>query len=426
MHTRGWIRGLVVSCLGLWLASSPGWAGLKAGIAVRVVTPDPLLPLSGGVGAAEPSVRKEGELTVRALVVADDDTTVAFVSTDFLGFPAVLGDRVRSKVTGIAAENILVGATHTHSAPDAYAFPDATGKSSADLNYLRSVADRAAEAVQEALGRLEPVRLKVATGEFRGRIAYNAYAEALFDPRGSVLQFLGADGAVRATLVNYAVHPEVLGNRQGICSPDLVGPLYDRLAAKGGGTGIFFNGALGGMVTADNRGPDGRDIGTWAEAVRIGEKLADEALRVVAGAPVQESASLDCQARTVKFPVESEVLRAVLKGSPMGYRTEPDGRVATRLNFVRLGNARMLTVPGEALPNVGAYLKRKIGGDHALLLGLTNDAFGYILAKEDWGAFRRYEYISRTCLGERTGEILAEEALRLVGAATAGDVSAGR
>lgn len=400
-------------------------AGLKAGISVRVVTPDPLLPVSGGVGVPEPALRKAGELTVRAMVLADDDTTVALVSTDFLGFPMVLGDRVRAGVPGIPAENILIGATHTHSAPDPYAFPDATGRTLADMEYLRSVADRAAEAVREAAGRLEPVRLKVATGEFRGRIAYNAYAEALFDPRGSVIQCVGEGGWVVATLVNYAVHPEVLGNRMGVCSPDLVGPLYDRLAARGGGTGIFFNGALGGMVTADNRGPDGRDIQTWAEAVRIGERLADEALRVVAGAPVEENPVLECHSREVRFPVESEVLRAVLKGSPMGYRTDAEGRVSTRLNFVRMGEARLLTVPGEAMPNLGAYLKRRIGGEHAMLLGLTNDAFGYILTKEDWGAFRRYEYITRTCLGERTGEILTDEALRLVSGAT-GNAGKGR
>ncbi len=402
------------------LAGGPAFAGLRAAIAVRVVTPDPLLPLSGGVGGSEPAVRKEGELTVRALVVADDDTTVAFVSTDFLGFPAVLGDRVRARVRGVAAENILIGATHTHSAPDPYAFPDGTGKTSADLGYLHSVADRAADAIQEALGRLEPVSIKVATGEFRGRIAYNYYAEGLFDPRGSVVAFVGDDGGVRCTLVNYAVHPEVLGNRQGICSPDLVGPLYDRLAASGGGTGIFFNGALGGMVTADCRGPDGRDVQTWAECVRIGEKLADEALRLVSAAPLQREARLECHAREVRFPVESPLILAVMKGSPMGYRTEADGRVATRVNLVQLGNARMLTVPGEALPNIGAYLKRKMGGENPLLLGLTNDAFGYILTKEDWGAFKRYDYISRTCLGEGTGEIFVEEALKLVAEAGAG------
>ena len=66
------------------------------------------------------------------------------------------------------------------------------------------------------------------------------------------------------------------------------------------------------------------------------------------------------------------------------------------------------------MPNIGFYLKRKMKGEHNLLFGLTNDAFGYILTKEDWGSFKRYEYVSRTSLGEQTGEVLVAEALKLV------------
>jgi hypothetical protein len=84
------------------------------------------------------------------------------------------------------------------------------------------------------------------------------------------------------------------------------------------------------------------------------------------------------------------------------------------LNLVNIGTAQILTIPGEALPNIGFYLKRKMRGEHNLLFGLTNDAFGYILTKEDWGSFKRYEYVSRTCLGEMTGQVLVDEALRLV------------
>lgn len=389
-------------------------AEFRAAIAVRQVTPDPLLPVSGGVGVPDPVQRKDGELTVRALVLADADTRVAIVSADFLGFPAVLGDRARAAVKGIPPENILIGATHTHSAPDPYAFPDETGKTGADLGYLRSVADRMAEAINEAVARLQPAGIRVAVGEARGKIAWNAYAQALFDARCGVLQVVDSGGKPLATLVNYAVHPEVLGSRAGTCSPDLVGPLYDRLAEKGGGTGIFLNGAQGGMVTADNRGPDGRDVSTWAECVRIGTRLADEALRIVADAPVDGDPRLDCRSRLVRFPVESPILRAVLHGSPMGYQTDEQGRVATRMNLVDVAGARILTIPGEALPNVGAYLKRRIGGKHPMLFGLTNDAFGYILAREDYEAFPRYAYISRTSLGEHTAEILVEEALKLV------------
>ncbi len=386
---------------------------LRAGIAVRVVTPDPLLPVSGGIGIPEPVSRKAGELTVRALVVGSGSTRVAWVSADFLGWPAVLGDRTRAKVKAVPADHILIGATHTHSAPDPYAFPDPNGRTGADLKYLDSVAARMAEAIEEAAAKLAPVTLKTATGPVRGRIAYNAYAEALFDPRCSVLQFADRAGRVLATFVNYAVHPEVLGPRAGVCSPDLVGPLYDRLAERGGGTGIFFNAALGGMVTADNRGENGGERTTWEECQRIGRELADEALRLVEGAAGQAEPVLECRSSVVTFPVESSVLLAVLKGSPMGYRTDDQGRVTTRLNAVRLGDAHLLTVPGEALPNVGAYLKRHMRGKHNLLLGLTNDAFGYILAREDWGAFPRYEYISRTSLGESTAGIYTREALAL-------------
>jgi hypothetical protein len=55
-------------------------------------------------------------------------------------------------------------------------------------------------------------------------------------------------------------------------------------------------------------------------------------------------------------------------------------------------------------------------GEHNLLLGLTNDAFGYMLAKVDWNSFERYNYITRTSLGEMTGEIFMEKALAFVDA----------
>ncbi len=79
---------------------------------------------------------------------------------------------------------------------------------------------------------------------------------------------------------------------------------------------------------------------------------------------------------------------------------------------MNVGNAQILTIPGEALPNIGFYLKRKMHGQHNLLFGLTNDAFGYILTKVDWGSFKRYEYVSRTSLGEMTGEIYIDAALK--------------
>lgn len=405
----------VLLCLTAFvLAASTAFADFRAGIAVRVVTPDPLLPVSGGMGPSKVATTNAGELNVRAMVLADDATKVAIVSADFLGFPAALGNKVRAQVKGIPPENILIGATHTHSAPDAYGFPDGKGGTAADLKYLDSVCARMAEAIKEALAKAQPASLRIATGEAKGRIAYNYYADRLYDPRCNVIQAVGADGKVFATLVNYAVHPEVIGAAQGICSPDLVGPLYDRLLEKGGGVGIFMNGAQGGMVTADNRLPEGQEARDWAECVRIGTLLADEALRIAQKAPEQKSPQLLCEARSVSFPIDSKELRAVLAMSPLGLGPKGETNVTTQVNLVNVGNAQILTIPGEALPNIGFYLKRNMRGEHNLLFGLCNDAFGYILTRVDWGSFERYNYVSRTSLGERTGEILIEEALKFV------------
>jgi len=407
----------------MFLQAARAHAEIQVGAASRVITPDPLLPISGGMGVPKPASEKRGELTARAIVLRKADVSVAIVSLDLLGFPSVLGDQVRAKVNRIPAANILIGSTHTHSAPECYAFPDGKGGHTGDLKYLDLVCDQTAIAINEAIDRLQPAWIKIATGEAQGKIAYNYYAPDLYDRRMNVIQAKTPQGKTIATLVNYAVHPEVLGNNVGICSPDLVGPLYEQLEAQTGGMGLFMNSAQGGMVTADNRNLDQpkdtqpgywHDARSWEECVRIGKLMAGEALRIVYDAPEQKEPTLFCDSLAVRFPVESDQMWAVVTGSPQKYPHNDDRSITARINLVNLGTAQILTIPGEALPNIGFYLKRKMHGTQNLLFGLTNDAFGYILTKVDFHSFPRYDYISRTSLGELTGEILIDQALEFI------------
>ena len=55
-----------------------------------------------------------------------------------------------------------------------------------------------------------------------------------------------------------------------------------------------------------------------------------------------------------------------------------------------------------------------MSGEHNMLFGLTNDAFGYMMTRVDWGSFKRYAYITRVSLGEQTGEILMAESLKML------------
>lgn len=381
----------------------------RAGVAVRVITPDPLLPVSGGIGTPNPASLQKGDLYARALVLEKGDTRVAIVSIDNLGWPAVLGNQSRKLIKGIPPENILIGATHTHSAPDAYGFPDSSGHSNVNLKYLDWCVHQIADAVNEAVKNLQPAWLKIVVGVAKGKIAYNYYAPQLYDPRCGVIQAIAATGKDKgkpfATLINYAIHPEVIGSEQGILSPDLCGPLYQEIKAKGGGTAIFMNSAQGGMVTADNRLPDGKEARDWKECIRIGHLLADQALKIVADAPVQKNPDLYCASKMITFPVDNEIIKFIFHHSPLPYKEFHNDSVTTRLNLLNIGTAQAVTIPGEALPNIGYYIKRHMNTKQPFLFGLTNDAFGYILDKVDFNSFKRYDYISRTSLGKMTGDI---------------------
>jgi len=379
---------------------------IQVGAALRIITPNPLLPVSGGIGVPKPTKEKKGDLFARAMVFQQGNTRFAIVNVDNLGWTSILGNKSRALIKGIAPENVLIGATHTHSAPDAYGFPDMSGKSYADLTYLDWCVQQIADAVNEATSKLQPASLKVAMDEAKGKIAYNYYAPALYDPRCGIIQAIATTGAQAgkpiATLVNYAVHPEVLGSDRGILSPDMIGPLYQRIESTIGGLALFMNGAQGGMVTADTRleyGKEGqgqKEANTWEECIRIGELLADEAMRIVAKAPVLDKPLLYCTSREIEFPIESEIMRYILSHSPLKYEGKRENYISTRLNLLNIGPAQILTVPGEALPNVGYYVKRNMATKMPFLFGLTNDAFGYMLAKVDYNSFKRYEYVSRT------------------------------
>ncbi len=388
---------------------------LKAGAAVKDITPEMPTMVSGGAGAPSPATKLFGHLTTRALVIEKGDVKTAIVAIDNIGVPKLIGDRIRALVPEIKPENIMIGVTHTHSAPDAYGLADENGNSGTDTKYVDMLVNKSAEAIKEAIKNMKPAQLKVAVDKAEGKIAYNYYAPRLYDQRCGVMQFISAkNGKTIATLVNYATHPEVIGPDRDICTPDLIGPMYDKIEKEAGGIALFMNSAQGGMVTADNRREGGKEANDWNECIRIGELLASESLRIISGAEIQKDPQLNIRSLDVSLPVESDIMNFILHHAIFKYKLNDKGEVTTRMNLVNIGPAQIITIPGEALPNIGFYIKRKMNTEYPFLFGLTNDAYGYIITKEDFNGFERYSYICETSLGEKTADIVIGAALELI------------
>jgi len=70
----------------------------------------------------------------------------------------------------------------------------------------------------------------------------------------------------------------------------------------------------------------------------------------------------------------------------------------------------MITVPGELLPELGFEIMSHMTGRPRLVLGLTNDEFGYLIPSYD---FRAGVYEERTGPGAAGGEITRSVGLEL-------------
>src|SRR5437867_2048241 len=95
--------------------------GLRAGAATSNITPRLGSSVIGGF-APFPATHVHDELHARCLVLDDGNTKVALVVCDLLGIDRLVSDEARAILLqdlGIPQENVLISATHTHSAASA-------------------------------------------------------------------------------------------------------------------------------------------------------------------------------------------------------------------------------------------------------------------------------------------------------------------
>lgn len=134
--------------------------GLLAGAATSNITPPIGLPVVGGF-SPYPSKHIHDELHARCLVLDDGQTKLAIVVTDLLGIHRVVSDEARKLIaekSGIPKENVLISATHTHSASSALGKNRLQPDQQLD-EYQQFVAQRIADGVQRALNNCRPAEI---------------------------------------------------------------------------------------------------------------------------------------------------------------------------------------------------------------------------------------------------------------------------
>lgn len=390
------------------LLLTPTWAqALQAGAARVKITPEKL-PYLAGYSANRRAEEIHDDVYASAVVIQSGETKLAIVSCDLVGllYPAV--QEIRSKVTSVPADNILIACTHTHSAPDSIGLwgqPE-QGVSGVDKEWYAQMKQKVADVIEEAAKKLQPAVLRVASADSVPGISKNIRVPQILDTSIVVLQFRNANNnETIATIINYAVHPELMNIRS--LTSDIVH--YMRLTVEGaqGGIALLLNGALGGMVTVDSPGND------WKECERIGNALGQAALSVLRNATELKQAPLAVQRAEVTVPLQNQQFKLAAQAGLFAEPVLQTDEVTTDVMHITLGTIEMVTLPGEALPNIGFQLKRHMKGNPKMVIGLANDELGYILSEADYG-LEIYRYETSMSVGEKVGRIVTDKLLAMI------------
>ncbi len=195
-------------------ASAQESRGLRAGAAAVDITPT-LFPVNMPGGFNQNLAEKAHDpLHARALVLDNGKLKVAMVVVDSLGVPADAVEEAKLLATRrckILPENILISATHTHSAPPA----SITDGPREATEYRKKLIDGIAEAIAQADKRLRPAAVGAASHPLPDEV----FNRRWFLRPGKMP--LNPFGGIDLVKMNPARSPDVLLQPAGPTDPDV-------------------------------------------------------------------------------------------------------------------------------------------------------------------------------------------------------------
>jgi hypothetical protein len=391
-----------------------------AGLSVATFDIDATPPL-GSMMAYDP-VRRIDELSLRArgIVILGAGEPIVLAAFDWLGIANEAHAEFRRQLAAAAKtrpERVAVHAIHQHDAP----WVDFTAErilmsahrptGPFQSGFARKTLQRLEAAVQASIATATPIdRVGWGSAEVRdvasnrrilgpdGRVratrytatkdpAIRAEPTGLIDPEVSLLSLWNGDKPV-AVLSHYACHPQSY-YRTGVPSPDFPGiARFIRGQAVPEALHVHFNGAGGNLGAGKFN--DGSRENRMALAIRLADGM-ERAWKGTVTRPIKP-ADVGWSSRTVHLPLAKVVLddapllvsvRSIDNGvawraaEKLAYRDTADTRGRpTELTMLRVGQARMLHLPGELFVEYQLAAKR-----------LRPDLQVAVAAYGDYGAF---------------------------------------
>jgi len=343
----------------------------SAGFAKLEITPtageDEVFTLAAGT---QPATRAHDPLYVKALVLSDGKSRIAFLSADLIFMPPPVYEHILTRLERQGVfDQLYVGVTHTHSG--------AVSDDKLDL-----LVDSFAAAAKQAVERLEPVEIGAAgvnVVEAYDRIVRNAdgTVEMLWtnperrknrpvDDTLRILNLRKPDGETLVNLVNYSAHPVVTMDLNNVVvSADYPGELARAMMEASAGETIFFLGAAGDVNPFD---AGTKPVETALKKSRLlGSKLATAALGAIS--------QIDDHAAEGDFRFESLALDVPFHAHHVNAGKTMRAAVNT---LVLTDDIAFASFSGEYFNAFAVRLASASPARHTFFLGYSNGSLGYV------------------------------------------------
>ncbi|MEX0677885.1 MAG: hypothetical protein WD063_12460 [Pirellulales bacterium] len=409
---------------------------LRAGAAASNITPPLGVSLNGGMSDRTAS-HIHDELFARCLVLEDGATKLAIVVCDMCMIPQSILNKAKHLAhgfTGIPMDQMLISATHTHTAPTA------TGvfQSDPDPLYPDFLAVRISDGIRRAVNNLAPARIGWGLGREPTQVFNRRWkmkeGVKLVDPfgrpdrvkmnppRGSsdlvepagptdpeigVLSVRSADGRPLALVANYSLH-YVGGVPDGHVSADYFGVFAERVGQMLSAerldppfVAILSNGTSGDINNINFR-QSGDSQQPYAQMRIVAERVAAEAARVAGSIEYHDWVPLEMrEARlrlgrrpTPKDEIErakfilSKAKHPSLAGVEEIYARETvllgeyPPVVETIVQAIKIGELGIASSPCETFVETGLAIKAASPLKPTFTIELANDYRGYLPTAE--------------------------------------------
>ncbi|HOX36987.1 MAG TPA: neutral/alkaline non-lysosomal ceramidase N-terminal domain-containing protein [Candidatus Brocadiia bacterium] len=358
--------------------AKPAGPALFIGVAHVDMTPEGPVPLAG-YGARYPKLSEgiHDRVFARCVVIRSGETTLALVSCDFRGMSAPLGRDI-AKIAAesgcpVPADNIMIAGTHTHGGPGGYLNHPLWAIVAG--NYQQKIYDKLRDSIArciiEASRELRPVKMAAGSVMIEG-FNRNRRGEESVDRSLNIIRFDGEDGRPLAIIVNFTGHPTIIDGDDMLMTREWPGALVDGVMEHyGGAECLFFNGAEGDQSGCIN---EGKFADRYEKAAAMGKALSVKAIELCDTLRPGPNPVVKITRREIELPDSVAAGTKLLPKSCVWHRIE-------------LGGVWLMTIPGEAVCDIGLMLKdraRKAGCELPIVVGLANDHLGYFVTPEQY------------------------------------------